>query len=45
MQNIGVSKRQINRQLKQIKETYKNLQVQKDLRIKTLTISQIIYWN
>ena len=34
MQNIGVSKRQINRQLKQIKETYKNLQMQKDLKDK-----------
>jgi len=34
MQNIGVSKRQINRQIKQIKETYKNLQVKKDLKDK-----------
>jgi len=34
MQNIGVSKRQINRQLKQIKETYKNLQMKKNLKDK-----------
>jgi len=34
MQNIGVSKRQINRQLKQMKETYKNLQMKKNLEDK-----------